>query len=227
MDHLRAVDALSSGWLAGILLLALGMLAYVNMVAPKQWTVLARSFGALRLGKHRLREELDLRDRTLTVLLVLSTMVIALFAYQVLLFHHMVNAGMSGFWRALLIVAMVITAQLLLLRLLAVLANADGGLQEYLYTVVVFHVVLGLVLLPVATVLSFPFRMAWRDVAWAVGVSFVILAVVFRWVRAGVIGRGNGVPARYIFIYICAFEILPALLALDYAWHFVPTSHTI
>lgn len=227
MDHLRAVDALSSGWLAGVLLVALGMLAYVNMVAPKQWTVLARSFGALRLGRHRIREELDLRDRTLTVLLVLSTVVIALFAYQVLLFHHWVRPGMSGFWRSLMLVASVITVQLLLLRVLELLTNADGGMHEYLYTVVVFHVVLGLLLLPVATVLAFPFKMAWRDLAWTIGVAFVALAVVFRWVRAGVIGRGNGVPVRYIFIYLCAFEILPTALALDYAWHFVPTSPTL
>ena len=67
MDQLRAVDALGSGWLAALLVLAFGMLAWVNMVSPRQWVVLARSFGALRLGRHRLREELDLARRYLSI----------------------------------------------------------------------------------------------------------------------------------------------------------------
>ena len=97
-----------------VLLLALGIIAWVNMVSPKQWTVLGRSFGALRLGKHRLREDLDLRDRTLTGLVVLSTLVIAMFAYQVLLFHGWIPHGIKEFGRILLMVAAVIVAQVVL-----------------------------------------------------------------------------------------------------------------
>ena len=224
MDQLRAVDALSSGWLAGILLLALGILAWVNMVSPKQWPVLARSFGALRLGKHRLREDLDMRDRTLTGLVVLSTIVIAMFAYQILLYHGWIEHGFVEFGRILLVVAVVSLAQVAFLRAISVLPTADGGTEEYLYTVILMHVVMGLLLLPVVTVMSFPWRVAWREWAWVVGVAIIALTILFRWVRAATIGLGNGVPLRYIFIYLCALEILPVGLAIEYARQFVPPS---
>lgn len=224
MDQLRAVDALSSGWLAGILLLALGVLAWVNMVSPKQWPVLARSFGALRLGKHRLREDLDMRDRTLTGLVVLSTIVIAMFAYQILLYHGWIAHGFVEFGRILLVVAVVSLAQVAFLRAISVLPAADGGTEEYLYTVILMHVVMGLLLLPVVTVMSFPWRVAWREWAWIVGAAIITLTILFRWVRAATIGLGNGVPLRYIFIYLCALEILPVGLAIEYARQFVPPS---
>ena len=224
MDQLRAVDALSSGWLAGILLLALGILAWVNMVSPKQWPVLARSFGALRLGKHRLREDLDMRDRTLTGLVVLSTIVIAVFAYQILLYHGWIEHGFVEFGRILLVVAVVSLAQVAFLRAISLLPATDGGTEEYLYTVILMHVVMGLLLLPVVTVMSFPWRVAWREWAWVVGAAIIALTILFRWVRAATIGLGNGVPLRYIFIYLCALEILPVGLAIEYARQFVPPS---
>ncbi len=227
MDQVRAVDALSSGWLAGVLLLALGIIAWVNMVSPKQWTVLGRSFGALRLGRHRLREDLDLRDRSLTGLVVLSTLVIAMFAYQVLLFHGWIHSGIMEFSRILLVVAAVIVAQVVMVRMIAVLPATDGGTEEYLYTVIVMHVVLGLLLLPVVTLMSFPGQVAWREWAWILGVAIITATILFRWVRATTIGLGNEVPLRYIFIYLCAFEILPVALALEHARQFVPPSHTL
>lgn len=221
MDELRAVDALGSGWLAGILLLAFGMLAWVNMVSPRQWAVLGRSFAALRLGRHRLREELDIRDRTLTGLVVLATVVIALFIYQALLYHGWITSGIAGFGRILLVVAAVTVAQVVVLQAIAVLPDGDGGLEEYLYTVIIFHVVLGLLLLPAVVLMAFPAQVAWREWTWWAGACIAGATLLFRWVRALVIGLGNGTPLRYIFIYICALEILPVGLVLERAWHFV------
>ncbi|MBX2983785.1 MAG: DUF4271 domain-containing protein [Flavobacteriales bacterium] len=225
MDELRVVDALGSGWLAGVLILAVGMLAWVNMVSPRQWVVLSRSFGALRLGRHRLREELDMRDRTLTGLAVMSTIVIALFGYQVFLYHEWIQPGIMGFLRVLLVVTVVMVAQVALLQTIRLLPTSDGGLEEYLYTVIVFHVVLGLILLPVVTLMSFPAKVSWREWIWLTGLAIVGATVLFRWVRAVVVGMGNGTPLRYIFLYLCALEILPAALAIEQARHFVPTLH--
>lgn len=220
MDQLRAVDALSSDWIAGILLVAVGMLAWVNMASHRQWVVLARSFGALRLGRHRMREELDVRDRALTGLAVMSTMVIALFAYQVLLFHGLVQAGAVSFLQVFLVVALVLLARLGLLEGVGLLSARDGGLQEYQYTVVVFHVVLGLMLLPVAMLMAYPGQVAWRGQLWLAGVLLVVAVLLFRWVRAVAIGLGNGTPLRYIFLYLCTLEILPSALAMEHVRDF-------
>lgn len=222
MDQLRVVDVLSSDWMAGVLLLFVGVLAWVNMVSHRQWVVLAKSFGALRLGRHRMREELDVRDRTLTGLAVMSTMVIALFAYQLMLFHGIIHPGPVDLLRVFLVVAAVFLVQLGLVQVVRLLATEDGGVTEYLYTMVVFHVVTGLLLLPVVTLMAFPVKVAWREWVWVAGVAILAVTVLFRWVRAVVVGVGNGVPLRYIFLYLCTLEILPLALALEQVRDFVP-----
>ncbi len=224
MDQLRAVDVLGTGWIAAILVLAFAVLAWVNMVSPKQWTVLSRSFAAFRLGHYRLREDLDIRDRTLTGLMVLATLVIALFAYQVLLFLGWTAPGMAAFGHIALVTAGVVAGQIVLLRLIAALPDGNGGLTEYLYTMIVLHVVLGLFLLPAVTLMAFPANVAWRAWIWPVGVAIAAAVVVFRWVRAFAIGVGNGTPLRYIFLYICTLEILPVGLAIERAWHLASPS---
>lgn len=225
MDQLRAEDLLGSDWIAGLLLLAVGVLAWVNMVSHRQWVVLARSFGAMRLGRHRMREELDVRDRALTGLAIMSTMVIALFGYQLALYHGLISPGIGGFLWAFLAVAAVFLLQMGLVQGVRLLPVRDGGLTEYLYTIVVFHVVLGLLLLPVVTVMSFPAQVAWREWAWVAGLALVVGTLLFRWVRAVVVGVGNGAPLRYIFLYLCALEILPLALALEQVRDFVPPMH--
>ncbi|HRO38485.1 MAG TPA: DUF4271 domain-containing protein [Flavobacteriales bacterium] len=222
MDQLRAVDALADGWLAGILLVCTGVLAWVNLASPRQWVVLSRSFASFRLGRHRLREELNMRDRTLSGLALMSTAVVALFAYQVLLYHGWVAPGSAAFLRVLLVVAGVVLAQVLVLLALRLLPSRDGGMKEYLFTLIVFHVVLGLLLLPVTVLMSFPPNVAWREWAWLAGAAIVAATVLFRWARAVVVGVGNGTPLRYIFIYLCTLEMLPAALALEHVSRIVP-----
>lgn len=215
MDQLRAVDPLASGWIVGVLLLAVGVLAWVNMVSPRQWTLLARSFATFRLGPHRLREGLDLRDRTLIGLVLLAVATIALFIYQVALFFGWVEPGILSFlWLALLVMG-VFLAQLAVLSALRLLPDNDEALREYLHTVVVLHVVLGLVLLPISAILSFPGQVVWRPWVVATGLAVIGGTCLFRWVRAVAVGRGGGAPMRYIFLYLCTLEILPVALALE------------
>lgn len=228
MDTLRATDALGADWVVAVLLLVMGVLAWVNMVSPKKWRLLAGSFFGFRLGKQLMRDELDLQDRTLVGLLAMSSALVALFAYQSLVLHGWIGPGPAAYGRAFLVVMAVMVAQVLLVRGLGSLLKVDSGLAEYLYTLVLFDVVLGLLLVPVTTVLAFPYRPEWRLWSWRVGLLLVALVILFRWVRAAVIGVGEGVPLRYIFIYLCTAEILPAALAYEQARHFVPTpSHPL
>src|SRR5690606_15810660 len=136
-----------------------------------------------------------------------------------------IQPGFLGFLRIWLVVALVIVAQVVLLRTIRLLPSGDGGQEEYLYTVIVFHVVLGLLLLPVVALMSFPGRVAWREWTWLAGLIVIAATILFRWVRAVVVGVGHGTPLRYIFLYLCTLEILPAALAIEQVRHFVPPMH--
>ncbi|MFT3884267.1 MAG: DUF4271 domain-containing protein [Flavobacteriales bacterium] len=222
MDSLRVDDPLSADWMVALFLLVVGVLAWINMAAPKKWRLLTGAVFSLRLGKQSLRDELDVRDRSLIVLMAMAMVLIALYAYQVVVARGLVVPGIEQYGRILLVLVVFLLFQLLLLRLVGVLADDDHGLGEYFYTTMLFHIVLGLVLVPVTAVIAFPFTLEARRTALIVGGLSILGLMLFRWLRAVVIGVGEGVPVRFIFLYLCGAEVLPVALLCEQARRSMP-----
>jgi Domain of unknown function (DUF4271) len=217
MDSLRATDPLAASWVAFILLLVVGMLGWINMVAPRKWSLLSRSFFSYRLGRQSLRDELDIQDRTLIGLVVMAFALFALFAWQLTVVNTHAE-GSFGLWARYFGLGLGwLVLQVLVLRFTGVVFQGDGGLTEYLYTLLVFHVVAGILLLPITGMVAFPHQLAWRGPLLWVGLGCLGLVTAFRWLRAAFVGLGEGVPLRYIFIYLCALEILPVAIVLQLA----------
>lgn len=231
-ETLRATDPLAGDWILLVMLVALGMLGWINLVSPKKWRLLTRSFFSLRLGRQSLRDEWDLQDRTLIGLAVMASAALALFAYQFTVLVAHLPPGI-GLWAKLFGAFLVLlVVQVLFVRLAGRLFLADGGLYEYLYTLLLLHVVLGVALLPVTASIAWPHDVTtaaarphdllWRVWGLRLGAGLVALVTVFRWLRAAVLGLGEGVPLRYVFIYLCALEILPVALACQQALRYLP-----
>ena len=231
-ETLRATDPLAGDWILLVMLAALGLLGWINLVSPKKWRLLTRSFFSFRLGRQTLRDELDLQDRTLIGLAVMASAAMALFGYQFTVLVAHLPPGI-GLWAKLFGAFLVLlVVQVLLVRLAGRLFQADGGLSEYLYTLLLLHVVLGVALLPVTASIAWPHdvtttaarpdEMLWRTWGLRIGGALVALVTVFRWLRAAVLGLGEGVPLRYVFIYLCALEILPVALACQLALRYLP-----
>ena len=214
---LRINDPLSADWVTGILLLVFVLLAYTNVASPKKWRLLWSSMFTLRLGKQVLREDVDPQDRTLIGLIVVAVVMLALFAYQVAVVSGVPSSDLALFGRSLLFVVVALLAQVLVLNLMGVLFRADGGLMEYLYTMLLITIVLGMVLLPV--VLLVAYQPGLRSVLVPLGGTVVALLVLYRWSRAVLIGVGEGVPLRHVFLYLCTAEIVPVVLAIHSATH--------
>ncbi|MBL0037306.1 MAG: DUF4271 domain-containing protein [Flavobacteriales bacterium] len=214
---LRINDPLSADWVTGILLLVFVLLAYTNVASPKKWRLLWGSMFTLRLGKQVLREDVDPQDRTLIGLIVAAMVLLALFAYQVAVVSGVPSSGLLLFGRSLLFVVIALIAQVLLLNLVGVLFRSDGGLMEYLYTMLLITIVLGVVLLPVVMLVAY--RPGLRFALLPLGGAVVALSVLYRWFRAVLIGVGEGVPLRHVFLYLCTAEIVPVAIAIHSATH--------
>lgn len=213
MGELRHVDALSGPWATTVLLLVFGVLAWINVTSPKLWRTLWRGITRLRLGRQMMREEVDLRDRHMVVLLLLAVVVMGHFLLQVV---HVRSAGAAGalpLVRAVGAVAVVIGGMTLLLRTLAWLFQGDGGTLEYRHTGVILWEVSALVLLPV--VLLITYQPAWREELVWTGLALVAALWLLRWVRGVLIGLDAGLKLRYILLYLCAAEVVPLALALN------------
>jgi hypothetical protein len=214
---LRFTDPLSTEWVTTMLLLVFMLLAYTNVAAPKKWRLLWGALFTLRLGKQAMREDVDLQDRTLIGLLCTALVVLALFAYQAEVLLGARATGLVVFGRTLGLVVLLLLAQVVVLWLVNFLFRVDGGTREYLYTVLLLTVTLGLLLLPVVTLMAY--QPDWRGVLLPVGAVLATAYVGYRWFRGVVIGVGMGVPPRHVFLYLCTAEILPVALAIRSALH--------
>jgi len=216
MDESRALDPLAVDWTLAILLVSIALLGWINLVSPRKWPLILRSVFSYRLGRQSLRDELDLQDRSLISLLIMACGVSALFATQVAVLSGGAENSFLLWLRMFGTVVGVVVVQVMVLRSMAVLFQGDGGITEYLYTALVFHIAAGLVLLPFTALLAYPHEVGWRG--WLALAAGVLLALItlFRWLRAALVGWGEGVPLRYILIYLCALEFLPVAILLEH-----------
>jgi hypothetical protein len=206
----RVVDPLAADWVAGVLLSCCLILATINLGSPKKWRVLRQAAFRLRLGRQVLREETEASDRNLLGLQAVAVVCIALLLWQGAL--HFGWGHPRAFMHVALGVAVVLMAQAVILRVITLLVRHVEATEEYQYTGSLLHAASGVALLPVVSLAAY--RPEWRYVLLVSGLSILALALAYRWLRALVIGLGEGIPARYVFLYICAAEILPLALAL-------------
>jgi len=92
------------------------------------------------------------------------------------------------------------------------MAASDRGIAEYLSAGYLVFLLTGLLLLP--TVVLMAYRSPWRPALLMVGAIVLALLLLFRWVRGAWVGLGEGLPLRYIILYLCAAEAIPILLII-------------
>lgn len=207
-DQLRTIDPLNAEWVTIVLLGVFVALAVTNVSSPRKWRLLLQAMFSMRLGRQALREEIDLQDRTLLGLILVSVAVLGLFIWQA--GSLLVPTEVRSFPYLAGIVLLVLLAQGLLLRTLASLAGTDRGIGEYLSTGLLLFILTGVSLLPVVVLVSY--RSAWRPTLLVVGGTIILLLLLYRWIRGTWVGLAEGVPLRYLILYLCAAEAAPALL---------------
>lgn len=207
---LRGSDPFTAEWATGVFISCLLILATINLGSPRKWRVLRQAAFRLRLGRQTLRDEVDTSDRNLLGLLAVATASTAMLLWQAGMM--MGAARVPDFWVVFLGLAALIGTQALLLRITTALALADGGITEYLYTGTLLYAAIGIALLPLVVLIAY--HPEWRQALILAGLTLAAIGLAYRWVRGALVGLSEGVPLRYIFLYLCAAEILPLALAL-------------
>lgn len=209
-DALRVDDPLNAEWVTALLLLVVLLMMLIQVGSPRKWRLLGRSMFSMRLGKQALREEMGLRDRAFLGLLVVGAVLLALFGYQVMTLH----GEAAPFPMVMGAIAATVLVHFVLLSALGSLLRIDDGVHEYIYTGFLLFILAGLVVLPMVVFIAY--QPTWREWAVTTGGILLGLLLLYRWVRGGWIGLGEGVPVRYIILYFCAAELMPVLLVIDH-----------
>jgi hypothetical protein len=139
-----------------------------------------------------------------------------LFLYQLSVIynwnHPWLGSGFTRFLTFSCAIAVIYSGKMLGLRILSNIFNVDRPASAYIFTIFLFNMIAGLLLLPVIIILTYaPVHI--RE--YAVTVILIILALIlcYRLFRAVVIWMSiPRAPLFYLFLYLCAFEVAPLLL---------------
>ncbi|MBK9177722.1 MAG: DUF4271 domain-containing protein [Flavobacteriales bacterium] len=215
---MRAVNPMAAEWATGVFLSCLLILATVNIGSPRKWRVLRQAAFRMRMARQILRDEVDTGDRNVIGLLAVATASLSMLIWQSAV--HRAAGDAPSYLSVFMAVALALLAQAVILRLCAFLFRADGGITEYLYTGTLLYSAMGIAVLPLVVLTAY--WPEWRPWLFPIGLALLALSLLYRWVRGAWIGLGEGVPLRYILLYLCGAEILPLCLLFAALRHGIP-----
>jgi hypothetical protein len=115
----------------------------------------------------------------------------------------------------LLLLAGILLARIVILNLVGFLFNRIELFRDYLYHMFVFNKLLGIIILPQLPFMVF--TTGWiREIFFALAITTVALNIAMRLIRGFAFSLKKDVLIFYMFLYLCALEIVP--LALLWRW---------
>lgn len=208
----RTADALQSQWLVGVFFLMLVLLAWTNVRAAHKLRLFLTS--AVRFSPliQSARNEIALRDRVFQVMLLVAVLGISVFAFQTGVRSGLVAPELSLFLKITAWIILGLAASVLTIRAIGVVFDGDPKAKAYMYQGLLQVVLLGLLLFPIDLLLTYS-QLNREYLIW-LGLFLIAAMIIYRWLRGFSFGIGSGIPALYIVLYLCAAEILPALIGL-------------
>jgi hypothetical protein len=113
------------------------------------------------------------------------------------------------------LLAGVFFGRIILMNLSGFLFNRIRIFREYLYNTFIFNKLLGIIILPLLLLMVYTSGYLQEVFHWAALVS-VSLVLLMRLIRGVIFSFKKDVLIFYMFLYLCALEIIP--LALLYRW---------
>ena len=156
--------------------------------------------------------------------------------YYILYFVFAVNAGLFLYfmysellaksslpflWRCVVLIGAIYVVRHLFMRYLSFVYPFKKEIEQFSFTVLIFNIFLGLLLLPINVFVAFSPEPFHSFFLYA-GLAVFAIVYIFRQLRGIFISSRLVFNNKfYFFLYLCAVEIAPALLLLKYAGAYV------
>lgn len=211
---LMPVEKSDHNWLFLVLFSLVTVFAFFRVAYHNKYRQLIEAFVSSRYMKQVVREELVLSHPFSIVLLLQFSLVTGLLLYwtdylipgTILPYHGwLLYLIYSGLTLSLIIIKALIS------KIIQFLIGEDGGMTENRYSLVLFMEVAGILLLPLAVLASFgpPSFLLFSLITGAIILGGIYL---FRLFRGITVGLSSGTSVVYIFLYLCALEIIPLIV---------------
>ena len=158
------------------------------------------------------------------------------FHYYILYFVFAVNAGLFLYftlshlvlenelpmlWRCVILIGIIYAVRHLFMSYMAYVYPFEKEAEQYAFTILIFNIFLGLVLLPINVFIAFSPEPISTFFLYG-GLAMISIVYVFRQLRGIFISSRLLVTNKFYFLlYLCAVEIAPILLLVKYSGVYV------
>jgi hypothetical protein len=204
----------STDWMLGVIIFSLILVSWLR-VGFNRFVQLAVQASYNFFAARRIKEESNvMRSRVFHFMNFLFFVNLALFLSQIIDYQNISILNLKGillFFVMLGVVISIYSIKGLFLSMLDFFFLTKGAFSYYNSTVFIYNRMVGLVLLPIISVVPF---INTQFAPWLLyaGIVALIALYFFRIFRGIQIGIKNRLSIFYLILYLCALEILPLLV---------------
>ncbi len=138
-----------------------------------------------------------------------------------LLSSTLFDRGMPMLWKCVILIGIIYTVRHLFMQYLAYVYPFQKELEQYTFTILIFNIFLGLLLLPINVFIAFSPEPIYTFFLYT-GLFVVLIVYIFRQLRGVFISNRLLFHNKFYFLlYLCAVEIAPMLLLVKYTGAYV------
>lgn len=215
--QIKADYTLGEEWMIGLFALVLAIVAFVKFRHSKKFNKLFEAFQNPRMVRQLMREEQVFANGPSVLLDVNFWLMLSLFIYFLIKQSSETlydTYGIHIMWVTMLCVLAAYIIKYLAVLILGSFFDKSYGSGEYLYNVYIINKAMGLILLPLNIMIAFfPIKTSLFLIVLTIVIISLLLA--FRTIRGVRIGMDNNAKELYLFLYLCALEILPLAMIVQ------------
>lgn len=199
--------------LSGIFLILFAAFVWLYVSNRKKLEQVVKDFYQTRFTNQNKRDEFFIGSRISIFLSTFFVFTITIFITQVIAFYDItVNTTYSLPIVIAILIIIVYGLKFLAIALLGAVFQVQRKAKEYITSIFLFCNVLGLFMLPLVVCLTF-MRQVPSAVFIYAGIALIAFFILIRMVRGAYIGlKSPKISKIYLFMYLCALEILPIIL---------------
>jgi len=210
----------NTDWISGVLISVFLILAWVRVNHGKRLSQIVKAFQSNHYVHLITRENDSLMQRVSIALNAVYVLVAPLFIYQLSLYYGWTfirQLADGGFIYFFLIISgsilLVYSVKTILIKIIGFIFKAQEKFTEYLFNTFLINKILGMALLPIVICLAFIPQT--EQILIKIGILLFVATYVYRLIRGLIIGSsGINLSRFYLFLYLCALEILPLIVLI-------------
>jgi len=208
----------NEGWYFWSILAIVSYLAWTRFKNAKFINQTMNAVWDNHLANRMFREKNERISTFILKMLLVYYLTAGLFCYQALHYFSGDTVTLPGLVLFLVFsfsLAVIHAIKIVVLRIVGHVFDRGKLTQEYIHNVNLSYITTGIILLPV--VLAIPYLNAYVIPEFALivcGISIYYLAFLQRLLRGVIISIQQNVSILYIFLYLCALEIIPLALVV-------------